>query len=1053
MKMKQLLAVLLSMAMICGLIPAMSFSASAAPTLTTSYEPHKYYVGTIDAEADFRSEGHTVIYKYGFDAAKECPTDSSDKIGTTTNNDWYLTGVYTGANYTCTNQWGVEVAVNEFGLVIAKGTAGNMAIPQNGYVISAVNGSTQKPGPNVDAGTELKDNVEVGDYIRVSGSNYYVYRTTDDSKFTDESKAFDIKKTQVLEIVEGGNSPTKSTHWTTTLLCKATGTGSDGNANHAGYFVKLGGEEIDPVPSGYFALVVSGTPLKDGGASSYNAADLFEDYVAPGSIVNIGSNEIYFRHDVAAAKRAALLMTGKTDSTVTKVEDFSAYTILNDAKTKFELVDTARMQTLYDNMVSIANAVQSMTTFDEMEPYMATLYQNYEEIRSLEFEKRAVETRALWWRPLENEHIAYSAAELDAHIEENVSRFKALGYNQLFVEAFYNSCTIFPVPASAGYNGLYFAQNPYLVPTNMKCGSSGLYGKNSKLSEPYDMLKRTIEICDEYDIECHVWWEVLYIGYERHNVTSSDDFVEYGVGYTIENDIKKNGSSSKYYNWLNVAQDGSLRSGTNTTLTRLWLNPGNTGARTFLLNLLDYVCATYDPYSFQLDYFRHPNDGVHEFGYDTDTVAAFKAKHTSYKNVDLTASGYWKDATWLQFRADYITSLIGEMRALLDEKYPFIALTTSPDPDPESALKECLQDVSAWLGNGYIDNIYPMAYGVHLPGFVTPTLVEQNADRFVSTGLSVAYKNEELEMEWVRQIRHAGADGVAHFGEIEHYSDTIWSEPAVSPTGNAARAVRVYLNETVTDRAAKMKELGAITQTQYDNILTAVKNAEFAVRVNGVESTTALTAINAIQTVANGMSNANVKAALTSDVNYILKIRKNSHDVARQAREEAKSDFTFEAPSGTTYISGSDTLYVTKNNTKLSGAILQPVNVLTAEAVSKLELDNVSFKSGDNVAFEVLGSALKLELTGTNNVTFDDLSNLDVTYCGTGALYNGDDFVLQMGDVSGNKLLNSDDLRSLLQANVKIKTLSASQKAISDANGDGRIDTIDTRIFLDAVVG
>ena len=1030
MKCKTLLAVLLSLALFAGMIPAMSFGVSAAPTLTDSYEAHKYIVGDAITGTNVNRGSNTLIkFEYGFDLINSGASWLYDYA--------WCKALYdaSGPNYTCTNAYGWEVAVNEFGFVTASSGAGNMKIPTNGYVLSGFDGYK----------TNLQNNIEVGDYIRMSGDVYYVYKTTDDSKFTDASAAFSVKKTQILEIVEGGSTPTKATQWTTTVLCKATGTGSDGVANHSGYLVKFGGKEIT-VPTGYFALVLSGTPLKDTGADSYNAAQLFYEFASPGAIVNIGANSIYFRYDAAAAKRAARLMSGTTDSTVTTTYDYAAATILNDAETKYELVDTARMQTLYTNMAAIADAVQSMTTIEAMEPYMATLYQNYAELQTLEYEQLPVEMRAIWWRPLENDRKQRTAAELDTLIESNVRNFKELGYNMLFVETFYNSCTIYPVPASAGYNGLCFQQNPYLVPTSMG-------GLNANLSEPYDMLQRTIEICAEYDVECHAWWQVLYVGYERHNVANSDDLVEYGVGYTIEQDIQKNGSNSKYYNWLNVAHDGSFRSGTTSTLTRFWLNPANSGVRQFLLNNLSYLCANYDIDSFQLDYFRHPNDGTHEFGYDSDTVAAFKAKYPAYKNTDLTQTSYWKNADWVQFRADYITSLIGEMRVMLDEQYPAVCLTTSPQPDPAAALKDDLQDVSTWLGNGYIDTIFPMAYGYHIPGYVTPTLVEQNSERFVCTGLAVGYDDPALELSWIRQIRHAGADGVASFGEtIPEYAESIWSKPAVTPTGNAARAARVYLSDTVAARAAKMLELGAITQTKYNSILSAVENADFAIRVNGIESSAALTAINALQTVANGLS-ANPKAALTNDVNYILKIRRNSHDTARQAREEAKVEHTFDDVGGATYISGSDTLYVTVNGTKLSGAITQAVTVLTAEAVAKLELNGVSFKAGNGAAFEVLGDALQLELTGDNNVTADTFATLDVTYCGTGALHSDGALQFQMGDVSNDGLLNSTDIRDLLRVNVKYTMLTDSQKAISDANGDGKINTIDTRIFLDAYIG
>ncbi|MBQ3068741.1 MAG: family 10 glycosylhydrolase [Clostridia bacterium] len=1047
MKLKNLLAVLLSLALFAGMIPAMTFGVSAAPTLTNSYEARKYIVGTIDAEADFRSEGHTVIYKYGFDAKTECPVDSNDKIGSTTKGDWYQTNIYTGANYTCTNQWGVEVAVNEFGFVTAKGTAGNMAIPENGFVISAVNGSTSIPGPNVDAGNELKNNVEVGDYIRVSGSNYYVYKTTDDSKFTDATAAFNVKKTQVLKITEGGDGVTTGTNeWNNDVLVKATGTGADGVANHAGYVVRFGGNNIE-VPSGYFAVSLSGQTMHDTAVKAYNGAQLFEEFAAPGAIVNIGSAEIYFRYDVAAAKRAARLMSGTTDSTVTTTYDYSAATIYNDAVDKYELVDTARLGELYSNMEAIADAVQSMTTIEAMEPYMATLYQNYNEMRMLEYEKRPVEMRAVWIRPLPNDRKERTVAELDQLLEDAILEHKALGYNQIFIEAFYNSCTTFPVPSTAGYNGLYYSQNPYLVPTTMTCGSSGQPGLNPNLSEPYDMLQRFIEICRENEVEPHIWWEVFYVGYTRTDPSVTDALFEYSVAQQILN------NTTKYKNYLNTAHTGSLYYGAETDgAHQYFLNPGSTGVRTFLMNTFEYILETYDAESFQLDYIRYPHTSAEKcFGYDSDTLAAFHAAYPNNSTDLYTYNGFY-DADWVQFRANYVTSFIEDLRALIAEVNPGYYLSSSPGADPEDSKKNLMQDVEYWLENDLIDILYPMAYGQNVPGMVAPGLVANNADHFVCIGTSAGYDDDAYEQRWLKEVRDAGADGIAAFGTIDSWVNYAWETPAITPTGNATKAASTWLNEVLVVRAAKMLELGDISQSVYSNIAAKAEDAAFTIRVNGIESTAALTALNALQTVANTLP-ANAKTAMTGDINYILKIRSNSHDTARQAREEAQEEHTFETIDGATYISGSDTLYVTANGTKLSGAITQMVTVLTAEAVAKMELDNLSFTSGSGVAFEVLGDALQLELTGDNHITANTFATLDVTYCGTGALYSDGALQFQMGDVSDDGLLNSTDIRDLLRVNVKYTTLSASQKAISDANGDGKINTIDTRIFLDAYIG
>jgi len=1049
MKCKKLLAMLLCLGMLAGMIPAMSFGAASAATLTSSYEPgtRGVQLPAVTATNFYRHAGFVVCYTDGFDANTDFAANASLYTPS-----WYSMNFYTEKNRSATNEWGTEIAVNEYGYVISKtvsGEGGNMAIPAGGYVLSAVNGDGVTPA------TELASKVNVGDYIRVSGNNYYVYKTTDDSKFTDASSAFKIKKTQVLEIVDGGSTPTKATQWTSTVLCKGTGTGQDGIENHVGYLVKFGGKEIT-VPDGYFALVLSGSPLKDTGVPAYNAACLFEEFAAPGAVVNIGANDIFFRYDVAAAKRAARLMSGTTDSTVTTAYDYSANTMYTDAVNHYEIVDTARMKTLNDNMAAIADAVQSMTTIEEMEPYMATLYQNYAEMRTLELETKSVEMRAIWWRPLANDRVQRTKAELDAMVEESVSAFKAQGYNMVFLESFYNSCTIFPVDSSAGYKGLSFQQNPYLVPT-----SQG--GLNANLTEPYDMLQSWIDVCAKYDIECHVWWQVLYIGYERHNVSNSDDLSEYGIGPVIEADIKQNGSSSKYYNWLNIGHDGSYVSGSVAkNLTRYWLNPGNEDVRQFLLNLLSYVCSNYDTDSFQLDYFRHPNDGIREFGYDSDTVAAFKAAYPAYKNTDLTASSNWKNADWVQFRANYITTLIGEMRTMLDEDFPAVSLTTSPQPDPASALKSDLQDVSAWLGNGYIDTIFPMAYGYHIPGYVTPTLVEQNESRFVCTGLSVSYDDEELETEWVRQIRNAGADGVATFGEtIPHYSESIWSNSAVTPTGNAARAARIYLNETVKERVVRMKSKGDINASKQTQINNAIDAADKAIRLYGIESSQALTAIQALNSL--GLS-GNPKTVMANDVAYLIKIRNNSHDAAKEDRQlkvenEVSTNSTLSI-GGVNVANDSDTAFVYTASTKtlfvkatarfwptLSGSMTAPVTVVADDGVETLEFDNVTM-TAENAAL-VENSGLAIELTGKNVI---DGSIGSVSYFGTGSLYNGATLVRMQGDVTGDNKLNTSDVKELIRHNVKVITLSDTKLALCDANGDEAINTIDTRMFLKATL-
>ncbi len=1029
MKRKTVLAVLLCLAMLLGALPAVTFAA-ASPTLTDDYAPRKCVIGdTITGTNVNRKEDTLIKYAYGFDFKKAEPQMYAGNAAYKAMYD------ASGANYTCTNQWGAEVAVNEFGFVTDKHERGNMAIPKNGYVLSG----------HGDKADRLMANIELGDYISLTDNAYRVYRTTDDSKFTDESKPLEISRSYIFEIVEGGKEVTKASIWSSTILCKATGYGADGKANHRGYVVDFGGKEINPIPKGYFALVVGSSPLDGdkGGIPHINGAQVFKEYAAPGAMVNIGANSVQLLYDAAAGKRAALLVAGETNADVTVTIEDSAAAMLNEAKTTFKPVDTARLESLYNNIAAVAQAVQSMSSIQEMEPYMATLYQNYREMQEVDTQICSVEMRAVWWRPMHDNGALYTEEELDSQLETNISKFKEYGYNMVFVEGFYNSVTIFPVdPQEATYEGLCYQHNPYLVPTSMG-------GRNPYLTEPYDMLQRTIELCRQYDMECHLWWEVLYVGYELfNNTTDKDPLDEYGIGKTIRQDIEANGESSRYYNWLNVAHDGSLVSGSASSGKEgYWLNPASQGAREFLLNTIDYICGHYAIDSFQIDYIRHPNDGIHEFGYDSETVAAFKSKYPAYRSVDLTSKTYWKNADWVQFRADYITAFIGQIRALLTEKHPAISLTCSPNPEITTALNDSLQDVSAWLENDYIDILFPMSYGYHVPGATTQGWVERNTDRYVCTGVSIGYNNAALEADWVRQIRQADAAGVATFGNvIESYVEHVWSQPAVTPTGKAAYAAIRYLEDTTALRVDKMYELGAVDSDAQAALHAVIDRAVMILRIEGIESDAAQEAINALQTAANDLP-AEAKAALTSDVEQLVKIRRNARDNARRERDERLGLNPFVAVDGAQYMSTSHTLYITEN-TVLKGTLPQAITVVTADTVARLELTDLTLVGRDGTALEVLGEELQIGLYGENRITADAFPTAHVSYFGTGALYKDGVLQIRMGDVDDDSRITTADARTVLQSSLDIVTLTAAQKARTDINGDGLINTADARDIL-----
>ncbi len=1035
MKMKKLMALLAALCVLCCAMPMAMLTASAADvTLTESYDAAvNQWIEGLDTWNFFRHENWLVRYDYGFDAAVDYPANANKH-----STNWYVMNFYTEANRTATNQYGIEIAVNQFGYVTAiEDGVGNMAIPEGGYVLSA----------NGTKATTLRSRVAngylaVGDYMYTDSSqvSYRALRVTDDDKLVNTTFTFPYTLVRggsyANGITIGGEGvKTQSGDWETDVLVKITGEGAD-TTRYTGYVVKVGGNRID-VPAGYFAISLPGQILKDDGTNPLNAAQLFHEYAPIGTVINCGLNEVFFRYDADAAYRAACLLTGVTNEVVTDIYDYSATTMLNDAYDMFELVDIDRMQALYDNMQAITDTVAGMTDTAAIKPYMATLYQHYAELQKLEFEVRTVEMRATWLRPLPNDGVKRSAEELDAMITADVKRIKEQGYNMIFAETQYNSTVIFPVPETVGYNGLHFNQNPYLTAEF-----------NEKLTEDYDMLQRLIDICEENDVELHIWWEVFYVGYKRTN-GMTDSLFDYSVAKVIMD------NPNAYKNWLNTAQNGDLYYGAATDgALQYFLNPANDGARTFLLNTFEYVWETYDAKSFQLDYIRYPHTSAAKcFGYDADTLAAFKAKYPNNK-ADLYSYAGFYDTDWVQFRADYVTSFVEEVRAKMAEVAPAMYLTSSPGADPEDSKKNLMQDVTYWLQNDLIDIIFPMAYGVNIPGNVTPGLVADNSEHFVCTGVSGSYLDNDVELRWMKEIRDAGADGAAAFVEIPDYADYVWSKPAITPTGNAARAARTYLADTVNTRADRMFTLGAIDADKLAEIKAATTKADEAIRFYGMKSDEALGAINELQTIANTLGTA--RAAMTKDVKYLLKIRNNARDDLAQAKDAQTSDATLsvngtkviDGGEGFSYVAATDTLYVTANGAQLSGDMSETVTLVLADGVDTIEFNDVTFTS-DGVAIET-SAALTIDLTGVSKLSGDALPN--ITYIGTGEIYNGETLVMCKGDVDGNALMDSTDLRYLLQYNVKAVDFTDEQVLIGDANGDGRVNTIDTRIFLDKAV-
>jgi hypothetical protein len=94
-------------------------------------------------------------------------------------------------------------------------------------------------------------------------------------------------------------------------------------------------------------------------------------------------------------------------------------------------------------------------------------------------------------------------------------------------------------------------------------------------------------------------------------------------------------------------------------------------------------------------------NGAVPYGYEDRTVAEFQAQHG--KNpFDLPND----DPEWLQFRADYVTLFLTELRAAIKEVAPGAVLSTTIIAGEQTDYLKLLHDWPTWIEQGLLDECY-----------------------------------------------------------------------------------------------------------------------------------------------------------------------------------------------------------------------------------------------------------------------------------------------------------------------------------------------------------
>ncbi len=103
-----------------------------------------------------------------------------------------------------------------------------------------------------------------------------------------------------------------------------------------------------------------------------------------------------------------------------------------------------------------------------------------------------------------------------------------------------------------------------------------------------------------------------------------------------------------------------------------------------------------------LDYIRYLGS---EFGYEPAAVGAFRTQ-TGIDPLTLSSD----DPRWLQFRADYVTQFIVELRRELARLDRPIEISVFAGTEPNAAMQSSMQDWPTWVKMGIVDKLNPGYY-------------------------------------------------------------------------------------------------------------------------------------------------------------------------------------------------------------------------------------------------------------------------------------------------------------------------------------------------------
>jgi uncharacterized lipoprotein YddW (UPF0748 family) len=206
----------------------------------------------------------------------------------------------------------------------------------------------------------------------------------------------------------------------------------------------------------------------------------------------------------------------------------------------------------------------------------------------------------------------------------------------------------------------------------------------------------------------------------------------------------------------------------------LYASPVLPAAQAHAANVVRDLTRRYELDGIHFDYARYPTD---RFDYSRGAIAQFRAAIRpsldqarrraldAEEAVDLFAYPDAFPAEWRAFRVARMSDLIDRLSAVVRAERPTAVVSVAAAPDRAEALARKLQDWGAWLADGRVDAVAPMAYTQEPAQFARQIADAREiaGTRALWAGIGAYRLSPAQTIANIRTARRLGADGIILF--------------------------------------------------------------------------------------------------------------------------------------------------------------------------------------------------------------------------------------------------------------------------------------------------